>query len=182
MKLPVKLLIVAALLGLIILGAAVGYMAIHRLNRPSAEPQRIEILAVDEEKQTVTARDKQTGRVFSVHFGESTEGISVQTGPGVAAAIPAWVPRYPGSSPQGGYAASGFDSLSGAHHFKVADSAERVEGFYLERLKNLGMNVTDGAAHSRVIGEDADGKRRVTVNVTAAGSESVVTITYAEKK
>jgi hypothetical protein len=182
MRLPVKILVSAALLGLIILAAAVGYMVIHRLKHPAAEPQRVEILTVDEENQTLTARDKQTGRVFSIHFGESKEGISVQTGPGVVAVIPAWVPQYPGSSPQGGYAASGADSLSGAHHFKVADSVAKVAGFYMEQLKNLGMNVTEGPAHSRVIGEDADGKRRVTVNVTAAGTERVVTVTYAERK
>jgi hypothetical protein len=182
MKLPVKILVIAALVGLIILGAAAGYMVIHRLRHPAAEPQRVEILSVDEERQTLTARDKQTGRVFSVHFGESKDGISVQTGPGVAAAIPSWVPLYPGSSPQGGYAASGSESLSGAHHFKIADSSEKVAGFYVEQLKKLGMRVTEGAAHSRVIGEDAGGKRYVTVNVTAAGGESVVTITYAEKK
>src|SRR5256885_16086385 len=118
MKLPVKTLLAAALLGLIVLGAAVGPVAIRRLKRPAAEPQRVEIVSVDEEKQTPTARDKQTGRVFSVHFGESTEGLSVQTGPRVAASIPSWVPQYPGSSPDGGYVASASDSLSGAHHFK----------------------------------------------------------------
>lgn len=182
MKLPVKILVTAALLGLIILGVAVGYMVIHRLKHPAAEPQRVEILSVDEERQSLTARDKQTGRVFSVHFGESKDGISVQTGPAVAAAIPSWVPQYPGSSPQGGYAVSGSESLSGAHHFQVADSPGKVAGFYMEQLKNLGMNVTDGAAHSRVIGEDAGGKRRVTVNVGAAGGGSGVTLTYAEKK
>jgi hypothetical protein len=182
MKLPVKILVAAALLGLIILAAATGYMVIHRLKHPAAEPQRVEILSVDEEKQTLTARDKQTGQIFSVHFGESKEGISVQTGPGVVAAIPSWVPQYPGSSPQGGYAASGSDSLSGAHHFRVADSAGNVAGFYVDQLKKLGMNVTASASHSRVIGEDPGRGRRMTVNVTSTGGESGVTVTYAEKK
>jgi hypothetical protein len=182
MKLPVKILVAAALLGLIILAAATGYMVIHRLKHPAAEPQRVEILSVDEEKQTLTARDKQTGRIFSVHFGESKEGISVQTGPGVVAAIPSWVPQYPGSSPQGGYAASGSDSLSGAHHFKTADSAERVAGFYGEQLSKLGLKIAESAAHSRVIGEDPGRGRRVTVNIGAAGGKTGVTVTYVERK
>jgi hypothetical protein len=180
MKLPLKILAAAALVVLVLLAAAAGYIVIHKLRRPGVEPQRVEILSVSEEKQTLTARDKQTGRVFSVHFGETKEGISVQTGDAASTGIPAWVPRYPGSSPHDGYAVSGPESLDGAWHFKTVDSGDKVIAYYAEQLKAGGMSVTTNGTH--IIGQDQPAKRTVTVNVTAAGGENGVTVTYAAKK
>src|SRR5258708_5194536 len=157
MKLSVKILVAAAFLALIILRVAAGYVAIHRLGRPAAEPQRVEILSVDEEKQTLTARDKQTGRVFSIHFGEAKDGVSIQTGAPGEAQTPAWVPRYPGSSPQNGYTASAPESLAGAWHFRTTDSTQKVLRYYVEQFKTAGMKVTESGAH--VIGDDQAAKR-----------------------
>lgn len=180
MKLPLKILVAAAFLVLVLLAATAGYIVVHRLRRHGVEQRRVEILSISEEKQTLTARDKQTGRVFSVHFGEAKEGISVQTGDAASAGMPAWVPRYPGSSPHGGYAASGPESLDGAWHFKTVDSVDKVIAYYAEQLKAGGMSVDASVTH--IIGQDLPGKRSVTVNVTAAGGENGVTVTYAAKK
>jgi hypothetical protein len=180
MKPPLKILAAAAFLVLVFLAAAAGYIVVHKLRRPGVEQRRVEILSVNEEKQTLTARDKQTGRVFSVHFGEAKEGISVQTGDAAASGMPAWVPRYPGSSPHDGYAASGPESLDGAWHFKTVDSMDKVIGYYAEQLKMHGMSVTESGTH--IIGQDQPGKRTVTVNVTSAGGENGVTVTYEAKK
>jgi hypothetical protein len=178
MKPPVKILVAAAFLVLVILAAAVGYVAIHRMRRPAAEPQRVEIISVNEEKQTLTAHDKQTGRVFSVHFGEAKEGISIQTGAPAAAEVPVWVPRYPGSSWQDGYTASAPESLAGAWHFQTKDDPEKVIGYYAELFKKAGMKVTESGTH--IIGEDLAAKRSVTVNVTSLGDENGVTVSYAK--
>jgi len=178
MKFPARIVIVVGFLLLVILGAVTGYVGIRWFRRHRAEPQRVEIVSINEEKQTLTARDVRTGETFSVGFGNATHGIAVLTDGAAAGAIPAWVPRYPGGSPENCYAVSATDSMTGAYHFKTANKPAAVIAFFEKQLKIAGMTAT--SSPGSVVAEGLGGKHRVTVSVTG-GAETRATVTYVER-
>jgi len=67
---------------------------------------------------------------------------SVKFGAAAGNSMPAWVPVYPGSSPQGSLSAQTPDGASNTYSFKTKDSAGQVLSYYESQLKTTGFDIT----------------------------------------
>jgi hypothetical protein len=109
---------------------------------------------------------------------QSSEG-TMRFGAAAGNTAPAWVPVYPGSSPQGTMATQTKDGNSNTFTFKTSDGAGKVLTYYQDQLKSAGfkMNlVTTGDQGGMVQAEDSDKRRTiiVTVGTSAEGTQASV--------
>jgi hypothetical protein len=130
------------------------------------------------------------GGLFLFHQARhAAGGVQFNSGDGTIqiggnAKVPTWVPEYPGSNPQTGFAAQGKDGRSGTFTFKTRDSADHVAKFYREQLEASGLTVATSVSSgsSQIITAEDEAKHH-TVTVVAGGksSEATVSVTYASK-
>jgi hypothetical protein len=208
--------ILVALLGLFLLVAigvvAGGFFLVHKAKQAGLDPSLweknpglaatkmitaanpdVQVLKTDEDKGTITLRDKKTGKVYSIDFDavkqgritfQEEGGESVSIGAGSAANIPGWVPSYPGAKPEGTFSSAGGENEGGMFAFKTGDGAKKVLGWYEQSLKAAGFtveNTVTGDDGGMVTGEDAS-KRSVIVTVGTEGSQTTVSVAYGNKK
>ncbi len=210
--------ILVALLGLFLLAAigvvAGGFFLVHKAKQAGLDPALweknpglaatkmitaanpdVQVLKTDEDKGTVTLRDKKTGKVYTLDFEAVKEGRirlqeeggeTVSLGSGVAADIPAWVPGYPGAKPEAGLASQGGENEGGMFGFKTGDGAKKVIAWYEQALKGAGFQVNttpgdSGDGGGMVMAEDGS-KRTVMVTVGTDGGQTSVQVTYGNKK
>ncbi len=130
----------------------------------------IEVLSTDEDKGTMTVRNKKTGETLTINLQDAAKGKFVFEQNGKKAEInaqgsgdqgsfevkssegtvkfgtdnklPDWLPAYPGSTPKGVFSAQGPNGLSGTYGFTTSDSIDQVIRFYEDSLKKAGMKVT----------------------------------------
>jgi hypothetical protein len=169
----------------------------------------LETVRTNERTGTITMRDKTNGKLVTFKFdtekktmvvagddgkqmtfsasGDGKDGaVTVQSSEGTmrfgAAAgntAPAWVPVYPGSSPQGTMATQTKDGSSNTFTFKTGDAAGKVLTYYQDQLKSAGFKInlaSMGDQGGMVQAEDADKKRTivVTVGTSAEGTQGSV--------
>ena len=158
----------------------------------------VETVSTDEGRGEITVRNKKDGKVFTISFEDAKNGkftMRQQGGEqssltfGGKAKFPAWVPDYPGSDPQGAFAATGTDGATGTFSFKTKDPAEKVQKYYEDQLKGAGMKITNnmtgqsaGSSGSMLTAQDESNKHTVTVIVGTEGSETTVAVTYQAGK
>jgi len=179
----------------------------------------IQVLSTDEGANTVTLRDKRTGETMTMNFddvkkgkivfksngqqatiqahGEGQTGTleinspqgNVKFGAGAAAKTPAWVPTYPGVTPQSTFSMQGGDSSGGSFQFKTNDSAKNVLSFYEQSLKQSGFGITanitgntDTASGGMISAEDTATKRTVVVTVGTENGATSVNVLFGTKK
>ena len=126
----------------------------------------IEIVS-DDGTGKITLRDKRKNKTFTIDYedakkgnirfeGENGEKFTIKTdgrgievtdkngsasiGPG-SGKVPAWVPAYPSSSPEGTASAIRDGEESGAFHFTTKDDPEKVAKYYEDTLKEGGYAV-----------------------------------------
>lgn len=120
--------------------------------------------------------------------GLTVEGPDGKTVFGVganAANAPSWVPRYPGATIEGNFAADTPEGKGGSFTARTSDDVGRVIDFYKRELEAAGLKVTttrvdgaDGPAGT-VSGESE--KRSATVMVGRDGSGTQAIVTYSDK-
>ena len=115
---------------------------------------------------------------------KSADGSTAHIGAG-STKTPAWVPAYPGSSPQGTFSTSNDREETGSYTFTTNDGLEKVSKYYQDALKTSGftvdsMNVatTGGVVTGKMVGD----KRTVSVNLGSDGAQTSVTVVFVEKK
>ena len=157
----------------------------------------LQVVSSDDDRGTMTVRDKNTGKVTTMTF-DSKEGkfvvseegkeASTVTFGGGAAQIPSWLPDYPGSKPEAAMTGRDANGESGVYHFKTKDSPDQVTKFYEDKLKSSGMKITSsfsgqsaGSTGGMMTAED-DAKHNVLVTVGTEGSDTTVAVTYSTKK
>ena len=64
---------------------------------------------------------------------------AVTLGAGPAVKIPAWVPSYPGSKPEGTFSAQGGEGQGGMFAFKTGDNPKKVLDWYQQSLEGAGF-------------------------------------------
>jgi hypothetical protein len=131
----------------------------------------VEFVSSDDQKGTITIRDKKSGETMTISLEEAQQGkivfkkdgqevtleakadeskgsLEVKSAEGTARfgsgsidKLPDWLPSYPGSQPMGSYAAQGEQGESGSFHFTTKDPPNKVIDFYEEGLKRAGMTV-----------------------------------------
>lgn len=159
----------------------------------------VEIVKLDEDRGMMTIREKKTGKTITMNaddikngkisFSDESTGEKFSLGSGGEITLPAWLPSYPGSKPEGTFSASGSGSEGGMAHFKTSDASSKVLSFYEENLKSAGFKVTStlsgDSGDSRggiVTAEHASDGHSVTVTVGAGTDGTEVALTYGTKK
>jgi hypothetical protein len=156
----------------------------------------VEVVSADEGKHEITVREKKTGKVYTMSFEDAKNGkfTMKENGRttltvGGTAKVPAWVPDYPGSDPQGAFSAQGEDGASGTFTFKTRDSGDRVVRYYEDQFKASGLKLTSNitnqngqSAAGMLVAQDDANKHTVTVILGVEGSETTVAVTYATNK
>jgi hypothetical protein len=176
-----------------------------------------EIVSSDDDAGTIVVRDKKTGKTTTMKFdpakksmviidesgksvsmtttGEgSNGGIEVKSSEGTmklgarSDKAPAWVPAYPGSSPQNTYSATNAGEQTGSFMFTTSDAAEKVIAFYGDTLKAHGFTVSNMTSNSEgktggmVTGEDKANKRTVMATIGTEDDGTHVNVTFSAQQ
>ncbi|HWZ43608.1 MAG TPA: hypothetical protein VNW97_09020 [Candidatus Saccharimonadales bacterium] len=173
----------------------------------------LEMVSSNDAAGTIVVRDKRTGKVTSMKFDPEKKTMVIvdengkegtitlnsgnveMKGPDGTVKIgantdkaPAWVPVYPGASPQSVLSASAEGEQTGTAGFTTPDSTEKVMSYYGDQLKSGGFkvsttsNTTDGKVAGIVNGEDKVGKRSVLVTATPDDKGTNVSVSFTIKK
>lgn len=159
---------------------------------------------------TMNAEDIQEGKITfttkegtsSVDFSGGEEGGSMtvtdekgetatfSAGAGAPKDLPAWVPAYPGGTPQGIFQSSTAQERGASFTVQTSDAADEVLEFYKGKLEEEGLTVqsssfeTNGkVAGGTVTGTSSDQKRTVNVIVSSQeGQGAQAVVSYSEKQ
>jgi hypothetical protein len=96
--------------------------------------------------------------------------------------IPAWVPIYPGSSPESIFSARGREHEGGAFAFQTIDSADKVYAYYQDRFRSSGLKVNVVAQDSVLVARDKSKRRSITASIGTQANQTSVTVNYATNK
>ena len=130
------------------------------------------------------AHDAERDAEGRVTLKSSDATISFGTGSAISK-MPAWVPVYSGSKPEGVYLSETREQTRNTYSFKTADPATKVAAFFEDRLKANGFAVTPmirGDAGGMVSAETENKKRTVEVTIAPANGSTQVSVMAIEKK
>jgi hypothetical protein len=135
----------------------------------------------DTKKMVIITDDGKQASVSIDNNGvtaQSADGTVKFGGTGNSA--PAWVPAYPGSSPQNTMSSTTADGSQNTFTFKSTDPASKILSFYSDQLKAAGftINMTTNTDQGGLVQASDEGKKRtvnVIVGTSADGSETAVT-------
>ncbi len=174
----------------------------------------VEVVSADDSTGKITLRERKTGKTVTIDYRDAkngkivfdddgktvtlkggAEGIEVNGPDGTtkigagSVKVPAWVPAYPGSTPEGSFSAQNDSEQTGTFTFKTSDAVDKVAKYYEDKLKSEGYKVdnalaTESGSHSGgiVSGEDASKNRSVTVTIGSEDGKTNVAVQFAEKK
>lgn len=179
----------------------------------AANPE-IELAGQDQAKQTITFRNVKTGEEFTfdykdiqegkVRFSSAEEGASIdidtsEAGEGKltvaseegrltvgagAAAVPAWLPAYPGTTPEGNYTGESEDVRAGAYTIRTRDSLKAVVDFYAAKLEAAGLQIASRVTTPQgvvLMAASPDDSRTSTVTASSEGGETQVVVHFMDK-
>lgn len=145
----------------------------------------LELISIDEDKSTITFKNKKTGETITLTAEQDENGrvvfkqngkevtlearskngkgtLEVKSKDGSAKfgnvsvdKLPDWLPAYPDVEVAGIYSAQDKTGESGGFHFTTQDSPRKVLSFYEAGLKRAGMVVTTNVVEKN--GKEADG-------------------------
>lgn len=158
----------------------------------------VEVVRVDDEKGTLTIREKKSGKTITMNaddvkngkitFSDDSTGEKVSIGSGTDVRLPSWIPEYPGSKPEGTMAASGNHGEGGMAHFTTSDSVTKVLGFYQDELKGAGFKITSNVSGDSgdskgglITAENTSTKHTVLVTVGSSDKGTEVALTYGSR-
>ncbi len=181
----------------------------------TAANPNVEVLSTDQAHNTVTFRDKQTNETVTMNFDDIKNGKmvvksngkeatiqahgtdqnggveinssdgTVKIGSGTNAKVPAWVPVYPGVTPQVNFSMQGKDGDGGTFQFQTNDPPADVLAYYQKGLREAGFKITsnisgNAAASSGAMltAEDASSKRTIMVTAGTADKGSSVNVVF----
>lgn len=154
----------------------------------------VEEVRHDDRAGTITVRDRKTGKLTTISFDDIKRGkISITSDEpgggtleiGGSAALPAWVPVYPGAKSENNVAVhgSGGDGHEGGNvTFTTSDSPARVLAFYQDKARELGMkvNLTSTGDEGGMVMASEEGEGRTLTAIVGAGT--TVNLSYSSKK
>lgn len=126
-------------------------------------------------------RDSGTARVETED--DAGKRSSRQWGAG-SEKIPAWVPRYPGATPEGIYRRTGPEGESGAFAVAVEDSVDEVIDHYRTTLEGRGYEVTENVFSGpdgkggMIVGERDEEGRTVSLMISSEPDGTQVAVSY----
>jgi hypothetical protein len=129
----------------------------------------VEFVSIDESKNTITVKDKKSGKVIVIDAEKAADGkivvsedgkekVSIQGGKNgsvevnspdgkvkignTSGKLPDWLPQYPGVDIEGTYSVDSAESSGAGFNFVTDDSVEEVIDFYEDALKDEGFKIT----------------------------------------
>ncbi len=162
----------------------------------NAANPNVDVVSVNDGSKRITLRDKHTGKTYDISFDDARNGkFTVKEDGqatltvGGAAKVPAWVPDYPGSDPQGAFSARGRDGDSGTFTFKTSDSSDKVSKFYQDQFQSSGLKLTTNVSHqgdqssgAMLVAEDDAKQHTITVILGVEGANTTVAVTYVTSR
>ncbi len=176
----------------------------------------VEMVSANEGRQEITIRDKESGKLMTMSFEDAKNGkfvfkengkdavtitssgaqgtLEMKSADGTVqiggkAKLPAWVPDYPGSDPQGAFTARGQDGDGGSFAFKTRDASSKVVKYYQDQFQSVGLKVTSNITSQSgaetagmLLAEDSAKKHTITVIVGQDSGETTVSVSYATNK
>ena len=175
----------------------------------------VETVTTDDSSGTITVRDKKTGKSTTLKFDPdkktmvvidengkqatvkvNTDGdkgtVEVQSADGNmkfggagSAQMPAWMPVYPGSSPNGTFSTQTKEGSQSSFTFKTQDAAAKVMSYYQDQLKSSGFSInmaTNTPQGGMVMAEDSGKTRRLMITASSSSDGTDVSLTAMEKK
>jgi hypothetical protein len=161
----------------------------------------------DDGTGTITLRDKRHGKTFTVNYddvrrgnirieGDNGEKVVVHAdGRGVdvqdpgkntsahigtgSARVPAWIPAYPASRPEGAVTAVENGEASGAFHFVTDDDPQKVRKYYEDTLRQQGFSQHEEDGEMKF--DEAAHHRKIGIRVSG-GQPTSVTVGFTEKR
>jgi hypothetical protein len=162
--------------------AALGFLAKKKIDQFAENPTfnaaklavqmnpELELVSADEDKNTITIKNKKTGEVVTISAEDAKEGrwsvttkegtttfdgsaekgtLSVTNekgetttlGAGLQKQLPSWLPSYPGGSVQGTYDMTNAEGRSATFTVTTGDSTSQVLDFYEAQFKEAGFQV-----------------------------------------
>lgn len=145
---------------------------------------KISFKSGDEEVTVGFEEDGEGGGAFTVRDKEGKSRFRM--GSGGAEEIPEWIPRYPGSEPEGTFLSSTETKTEGGFAFGLQDGLDEVLGFYEDELEGAGFEVTGrnsweagGSQGATISAEEAN--RQIQVMLAQEGDRTQVTVTFSEE-
>ena len=132
-------------------------------------------------KDSVTFETHGDGQNGSVDIKTGNESVSFGTN---QAKLPAWMPAYPHSAPQGNFSASGKEGSTANFQFQTGDAAKDVVAFYERELKQAGFRITSstvgdsGSSSGGVLSAEDDANKRSVMVTVGSGT---VNLTIQQK-
>jgi hypothetical protein len=150
-------------------------------------------LRFDPDKKTLVASDKDGKEVeFKVSGDKDNGSFEIKSAEGnmkfgatSSNTMPAWVPTYPGSAPQGTVSMQMPEGSQNTYSFKTKDSASKVLDFYKKELETAGQKATlavTGDSGGMLTAEDSAKGRTIMVTAGSSSEGSDVAVTVIEKK
>jgi hypothetical protein len=208
--------ILVIILGLFVLGAigvvGAGMFVMHKVHEAGIDPElwhsnpglaasrmitafnpNMEMVRINEGDNTITMRDKRTGRQWTMSFNDvqrgrfrmnirGDNGANVQIG-GDASKLPSWIPAYPGSKPEMGFSGSSDQGEGGTFSFTTSDAPQDVMKFYQDKISEMGLkaNLVANSADGGTIVAAEDNGRSLNVTVAGGGGHTSVNVVYGRK-
>jgi hypothetical protein len=155
----------------------------------------LEVVRTNEAAGTVTLRERDTGKEFSISIDAARNGrfsLDVQEGDKAAsieiggdARIPDWVPQYPGSRPKQLFSAKGESEReageAGSFTFNTPDPASQVIDFYEQKARESGLPVRLDSRGTLVAGDREERGRGYKVVTRENSGETFVSVTFGRK-
>jgi hypothetical protein len=175
----------------------------------------LDTVSSDDSSGTITVREKKTGKTMTLKFdpdkktmvvtdengkeatvkvtGDGDKGVvevqssdgTVKFGAAGSNQMPAWMPVYPGSSPQGTFSAQTKDGNQSTFTFKTGDAPTKVMSYYQDQLKAGGFTInmtTNTPQGGMVMAEDGGKTRSVMLTASGSGDRTDVSVTSIEKR
>jgi hypothetical protein len=164
----------------------------------------IEVLSTDEDRGTMTIRNKKTGETLTINLKDAAKGKFVFEQNGKKAEInaqangdkgsfeikssegtmkfgtdgktPEWVPAYPGATQKGVFSSQTPKGLAGSYTFTATDSIDQVTRYYEDALKKAGLAVSTSSVQQN----GATGMSIISGEDTATKRKAVVTATPSQ--
>jgi hypothetical protein len=176
------------IIGILVVGG-IGYLGYQKAKQAGLDPELmqrnpalaaakiammnnpdVEFVRIDESKNTITVKDKKTGKEITISAEKAKDGrivitedgkekVSIQGGPNggsievnnsdekvkignTSNKLPDWLPQYPGVEVQGTYSTENAESSGAGFHFATDDSIDEVMDFYEDALKEEGFKIS----------------------------------------
>ena len=147
---------------------------------------------IEEGRLSFSAGDETAELTFDpAAEGEGSGGLTITTDEGTArfgatspSDFPEWLPVYPGSEPEGNFAASSDEGRMGIYTLRTTDSMEDVTSFYGRELVAKGLAVrvrTETPQGVVLMTATEDESRTVNVAISREGSEVECVVNFAQK-